>query len=270
MNLPPPQPPLKSAAELRKEYLSLLNKGLPEQVYQTVIEENTRLVPREFIQNHGIHLNLILRKLSFGRDFISDFFYMSKSSDNWNYIFVEIEQPQSLYFKEGGNEFTGEFLRAMEQVKDWKAWLSKTANAEQFQSQHVGFLKTPQVLNPVKHKFVLVYGRRNEYHNNEARRAKVAAHEDDDFSIMSFDSLCEDLESKRDCFVGARRNGFVQILGDNLVDDGLFRWLEPENLRISDVLKKSAMAKYQPSAFQKKFEKNENSLPVRIEKIRIT
>jgi hypothetical protein len=61
------------AASARDDFLSLLG----EQVYQKYLEQNTRFIPREFVQNHGIHFDLILRKLAFGADYVSDFFYMS-------------------------------------------------------------------------------------------------------------------------------------------------------------------------------------------------
>ncbi len=44
------------------------------------------------MQNHGIHLSLVLRKLSFGADYKTDFFFFSKSSDDWNAVFIEIEE----------------------------------------------------------------------------------------------------------------------------------------------------------------------------------
>jgi len=52
----------KPLKRLKAEFLTLLDEDLPEQDYQAYIEQNTRLVPREFVQNHGIHFNLVLRK----------------------------------------------------------------------------------------------------------------------------------------------------------------------------------------------------------------
>src|ERR1700755_247110 len=90
----------KAATKLRDEFIALLDKEMPEQTYQTYIEQNTRLIPREFVQNHGIHFNLVLRKLAFGADYESDFVYLSKSSDDWNCILVELERPGAKFFKE--------------------------------------------------------------------------------------------------------------------------------------------------------------------------
>jgi hypothetical protein len=90
----------QEAEQLKKEYFELLRKMEPEQVYQAYLEKHTRLIPREFVQNHGIGCGLVLRKLPFGPDYKSDFFYFSKSSDDWNAVFIELEKPQSRFFSE--------------------------------------------------------------------------------------------------------------------------------------------------------------------------
>ena len=43
--------------------------------------------------------------------------------------------------------------------------------------------------NPTYNKYVLVFGRRSEYATNEDRRRLVHAMEDNDFKILTFDSL---------------------------------------------------------------------------------
>jgi hypothetical protein len=80
-------------ALLVEEFRKLLDAEHEEQVYQSFMEQHTKLIPREFIQNHGIHFDIVLRKLAFGSDYKSDFFYLSKSSDDWNCVIIEIENP---------------------------------------------------------------------------------------------------------------------------------------------------------------------------------
>jgi len=86
--------------EKRAKFLELLNEGHEEQIYQTFLEQNTHLIPREFVQNHGIGLGLVLRKLPFGADYKTDFFYFSKSSDDWNAVFIELEKPTSQFLRQ--------------------------------------------------------------------------------------------------------------------------------------------------------------------------
>lgn len=234
----------KSAPELREEFVQLLDERRGEQVYQASMERNTRLIPREFVQNHGLHFDLVLRKLAFGADYVSDFFYMSKSSDDWNLVFVEIEKPQSRYFRDNSNEFHPDFLKGLQQIGMWRAWLSDPANLAGFLTQ-LQPIRLPLTMtrNPSYPKFVLVHGRRAEYHANDVRRALVRAQERDDFRTLSFDSLVEGLAHKHDCYVGVRHNEYVELLGDKIISAELFGSIEPTAFKVSKALRDAMLAR---------------------------
>lgn len=224
--------------DLREQFLALLDRQEGEQVYQAFMERHTRLIPREFIQNHGLHFDLVLRKLAFGADYKSDFFYMSKSSDSWHAVFVEIEKPQSRYFRDNSNDFHPDFVAALQQIGRWRAWLSQPDNLAGLLVA-LAPMHLPPVMrrNPVYPKFVLVHGRREEYHANDVRRSIVHAEERDDFHIMSFDSLVEGLSHKHDCYIGVRHNEFIEIRGDRIVTPELFGWAEPTQFQVSAALR---------------------------------
>jgi hypothetical protein len=236
------QPAGKSAARLRSEFLALLEQDQSEKVYQLFLEENTRLVPREFVQNHGIHFKLILRKLSFGADYKSDFAYLSKSSDDWNGVLIEIERPGSKFFKTGTNDFHPDFLKSLQQINRWRAWFSDATNLLAFARNTVGLIRVPLERNPIHPKFVLVHGRRAEYASDRIRRSLVAAKEGHDFKIMTFDSLVEDLEAKNDLYLGVRRNEYIDIRSDVFLDESIFAWMPPEQIRIGRKLKEGALS----------------------------
>src|SRR5271157_5125328 len=105
---------ISDAVTLKEDFIALLDKQGGEQEYQEFIEKNTALVPREFIQNHGVHLDVVFRKLSLAADYTTDFFYLSKSSVDWNCILIEIEKPQSKYFKDASTNFHPDFQAALE------------------------------------------------------------------------------------------------------------------------------------------------------------
>lgn len=226
------------AGQLRAQFLELLGEAREEQVYQSFMEENTRLIPREFVQNHGVHFDLVLRKLKFGADYVSDFFFMSKSSDDWNLVFIEIEKPQSRYFRDNSNEFHKDFLKGLQQIGLWRAWLSDPVNLAAFLKQ-LQPMRLPPVMtrNPSYPKFVLVTGRRGEYHRNDVRRSLVHAQERQDFKIMSFDSLVEGLCHRHECYVGVRHNEYIEIVGDRILSAELFGWIEPTEFKVSKALK---------------------------------
>jgi Domain of unknown function (DUF4263) len=223
--------------EEKTEFLKLLDGGHNEQVYQQFLEQHTRFIPREFVQNHGVGQGLVLRKLSFGADYKTDFFFFSKSSDDWNAIFIEIEKPSSRFFKGNTNEFHPDFLKALQQINQWKAWFLSGQNKGSFLSM-VSAIQVPRHMarNPTYNKYVLVFGRRSEYGANEDRRRLVRASEAEDFKIITFDSLAEGLAGKNQVSVGSRHNQFIDILTDEITEPGLYSWVEPTQLRVSKTL----------------------------------
>lgn len=235
----PPMPTPSQIEKVRSEFSELIYAKHKEDVYQKYMENNPILIPREFIQNHGLHFCLVIRKLGFGKDFTTDFFYLAKCSGDWNCIFIEIEKPWSKYFVDGTNNLHRDFIKAVEQIKTWNAWLSNSSNNIGFINGTIKNIRVPRHMaaNPCHMKYVLVFGRRNEYDNNEDRRDIINAYEDDNFKIISYDSLLESLDSKQDLYIGARHNTFIKILSNRYINDIMFAWMPPETLRISELLK---------------------------------
>lgn len=221
----------------RSEFLNLLDLPLPEQTYQEFLEEHTRFIPQHFVQNHGIGMSLVLRKLPFGADYKCDFFFFSKSTVTWHAVLIEIEKPSSRFFKGNTNELHGDFQHAINQIRQWKAWFSSDANKAGFLSQ-VQAIHVPAHMrdNPTYLKYILVFGRRSEIEASSHRRGLVRACETDDFKIMTFDSLAEGLTQKEELSIGIRHNEFIDIMTDNITNEGLYSWAEPTQLRVSPVL----------------------------------
>lgn len=223
----------KEAADLRREYFALLDKKLSEQSYQRFIETHTEFVPREFLQNHGLHFQIALRKLSFGADYKSDFFYFSKSSDDWHAVLVELEKPQSRFFRHATNVLHQDFQSAIQQINSWRAWLANANNAESFLRSTLIHSPPHMAINPTAFKYVLVMGRRSEYEQNPQRRAIVRAQEREDFKIVTYDSLAENIDRHYPLYIGSKRNEFIDIAGDHVLDSMIFSWMDASQLRVT-------------------------------------
>ena len=221
----------------KRAFLALLDEKRDEQSYQSFMEKHTRFIPRSFEQNHGIHLGLVLRKLSLDADYKTDFFFFSKSTVNWNAVFIEVEKPSSRFFKRNTNEFHSDFLSALQQVNQWKAWFLNESNKASFLST-VSAIQVPLSMtrNPTNYKYVLVLGRRSEFCGNEDRRNLVMANKADDFDIMTFDSLAEGLAGKCEVTIGSRHNQYIDVLIDDITHPSLYAWMEPTQLRVSKAL----------------------------------
>lgn len=229
-------------------YRALLDQEANEQTYQTIIERNTQLVPREFVMNHGIWCDLVFRKLPLGSSYVSDFAFITKGSLRWRLVLVEIERPSKKFFRRSTLDLHSDFKDALEQVSNWRAFLNR--NLLGFVNDTLGPVASfPQLTDPGAVKIVLVYGRRSEFGSNALRRDKIAALETGDLRIMSFDSLAEDLAPRAELYLAVRRNEFVDILSDRFVSEDPFALLEPENIQISRKLLVSAK-----SALQKDYQ----------------
>lgn len=221
-------------------FTNLMEEDHPEQIYQKFMEDNTVLIPREFVQNHGMHFDLVLRKLSIAKDYTPDFFYMAKSSADWNLVFVEIEKPRSKYFKDQSNDLHPEFLAGLDQIARWKSWFDNPAHMSGFIDGTIAPIRVPEAMrrNPCHIKYVLVHGRRSEFEGNEIRRGLIRAREAQDFHIISFDSLLEALHTKSMLYLGIRKNESVDLVSTQFIGESIFSWMEPSQLRISDGLRK--------------------------------
>lgn len=223
--------------ELKQEFTNLIDAALPEQVYQSFLEKHTQFIPREFVQNHGIHFDLVFRKLHLASDYAPDFFYMSKSSADWNLVLIEIEKPQSKYFKDGSNEPHPDFVTAYDQIMKWRGWFQDFGNYMGFINGTLGSVREPMGRNACHIKYVLVHGRRHEFAENAIRRNKIKGMEGDDFKILSYDSLLEALNRKYPLYVCARKNEWVDFLSREYVSDEVFSYFDPSMLRINDDLR---------------------------------
>lgn len=224
--------------DLEDEFEMLIGEDHPEEKYQKAIENNTRLVPREFVQNHDVHFDIVLRKLALARDYVTDFFFLAKSSADWNCVLIEIEKPSSKYFKDGTLDFHDDFLAGLKQISRWRAWFENQDNFNGFVNGTLEDIRVPVNLkqNPCFIKYVLVTGRRSEFENDPARRRLIRTQERDDFKIISYDSLLEGMRFKRPLYLGVRRNEYYEVFGSEYAGDNLFVYLPAHRLRISQQL----------------------------------
>ncbi|UCQ16395.1 DUF4263 domain-containing protein [Edwardsiella tarda] len=222
----------------RTEFLSLLDKNEKEQIYQEYLEENTEFIPREFIQNHGLHLAMVFRKYPLSSDYKPDFLYLAKSSDNWNVVLIEIEKPSSKYFVGNTTDFHRDFINAYQQMNDWRAWIDTPANLESLKQNSLSSVLIPSEMqrNPLNVKYLLVHGRRAEYENNELRKRKIRSMEREDFKIISYDNLAVNINDHKKLYVAKKTNNYIDILSKSYVDDGIFTWMTPTTYRINQSL----------------------------------
>lgn len=214
-------------------FARLLDEEREEQAYQAYLEQNTRFIPREFVENHVSDLAL--------------FFASSLSAPTTKPISSTSRRarmtgtPSLSSWKSRGRAFSRTSITAI-----FRARCSRLISGRRgFSRNEAGFLASVSAVqvprhmasNPTYNKYVLVFGRRAEYEGNADRRRLVRAAETDDFKIMTFDSLAEGLSQKGELAVGSRHNQFIDILSDEVIDAGMYTWMEPTQLRVSKALR---------------------------------
>lgn len=151
-----------SSQDLIQEFNKLCqNEMAREQDFQVFLENHTQLIPRYFLEHHGVDLNTVYLKVPFGTNYKSDFMLITKSSANWTCIHIEIEDPRKKIFR-NDDGLTVDYNNAKRQVKEWQAWLAKPENAIAFKRNIEKALLSNMRDKNIEHKFVLIYGRQSE------------------------------------------------------------------------------------------------------------
>lgn len=84
------------------------------------------------LENHHLHFNCVISKLKIGLEVITDFAYLTKSSDIWRVILIELESPHKRIFKKNAHgypEFSAEFNNAIDQITYWKVYIEEHKTA---------------------------------------------------------------------------------------------------------------------------------------------
>lgn len=86
---------MKLEEKLLEQYFDVIGKnGNTENQIQEFLEENTIFIPMPFLLNHYLHMNCVISKFKLGNEFVTDFAYLTKSSDYWEFVLVELEDAK--------------------------------------------------------------------------------------------------------------------------------------------------------------------------------
>lgn len=147
---------MKLEEKLLEQYFDVIEKnGNTENQIQEFLEENTIFIPMPFLLNHYLHMNCVISKFKLGNEFVTDFAYLTKSSDYWEFVLVELEDAKKKIFTNDKENiyFHSEFNHAYDQITSWKAYVNKNREAILHQ---IDKLRVPLNENSVRFKYVLV------------------------------------------------------------------------------------------------------------------
>lgn len=182
--------------KLLERFENLLSSPPPpskkkEQVVQDFLEENTEFIPTPNLLNHHLHFQAIVSKFPLGTELITDYVYLTKSSDTWLITLVELETPEKIIFNNSlkTTVFSAEFNAALNQVRSWKIFVDKN-RLETLRKLEPLLRPTSMQRNPIRFNYQLIIGRSGDKNRSIERKEHFRNLIDEtDINIMTYDSL---------------------------------------------------------------------------------
>jgi hypothetical protein len=194
-----PPPPIEDSeykVELQNEFLQLLEQhSTNEKAFQTLFEKNPGMLPGAksefdgFPSGHGPYLQTLISqpKISGLVNRRPDFLWISYDSCALCPVLIEIEAPSKKHFNKNGTP-TSNLKNAINQLQEWKATLEDPINIQKFCADYDLRQLGKLTFEPY---YLLIYGRRGEYLENEwltRKRAQLLPRRERMF-LMSYDRL---------------------------------------------------------------------------------
>lgn len=143
--------------------------------------------------NHGVY---VFPEFQLGNSYSVDYLIIGKSSDGYEFVFVELESPEGRIIKADG-EFGEVIRKGLKQVNDWKRFLESD------------FISINTTLNKYRYKlefstefykydssrmhYVIVAGRRNDYTDISYRKRREIR-QNENITILHYDNLVDAFE----------------------------------------------------------------------------
>lgn len=181
---------------LIQQFVAILEQPPPcgrqkEQVVQDFLEQHSELIPTPNRLNHHLHFQSIISKFPLSTSLITDYTYLTKSSDTWRVTFVELESPDKEIYNKTTRKVakSAAFNASVDQVRSWKQFLS--TNEAEVRDRLQALLKPLSMrINPIQYQFQLIIGRStNKNLTDDRKREFRALQEDHGITIMTYDQL---------------------------------------------------------------------------------
>lgn len=241
--------------ETKQSFIALIDDQTKnENDVQRFLEDHTELIPLPFLSGHYLHFSSVISKFKLGGEYITDFAYLTKCSDYWEVVLMELEDAtKKIFTKDKENiYFSADFNHACDQISSWKAYIDTNKDKILYQLQKI---RVPLGENPVRFKYVLIIGRNSEKEDCEKHTKMFAQKNDGDTKIMTYDSvvsLCEHLPYTTTKLILSpwKEQGFKIKCVPPDIHTAIFGYMTPEYLKVGQSeLEKLKQQDYQMDAW---------------------
>ncbi|SDF89565.1 protein of unknown function [Sphingomonas carotinifaciens] len=214
----------------------LSDEDKDENDIQAFLEEHTEFLDTSaWLLNHRLHMNCIIAKFPIGVR-TADFAYLTKSSDRWILVLVEIERADKPLFTTSSKHvgYSSAFNEAVAQTAVWQDyWVQHQA---ELRERLRPILVPPGMAsNRIDLRRVLIIGRSGTKDFNQAQRDRIAGLEEDNkIKILTYDSLLRSYRAGRaskKCLLSTRSTGYA-IKRLDALPILLFSYVLPEHLTV--------------------------------------
>lgn len=225
--------------DVKNSYYALLDDSThDENDIQRFLEKNNELIPLPFLCGHYLHFDAVISKFKLGNEHVTDFAYLTKCSDYWELVLIELEDSKKKLFNQDRENiyFSADFNHAYDQITSWKAYIDENRDSI---LKKIEKIRVPLGENPIHFKYVLIIGRNQDKQGSEKKTRMFAQKSDADTKVMTYDSVisfCEHLPYVVGKLILTpwKDQGYrVKVVPENL-GTSIFAYVSPEYLKIDE------------------------------------
>lgn len=236
---------IKPSKDLTNDFIEVLDdEARNENDIQKYLEKNSELIPLPILAGHQLHNSVVISKFQLSQGFITDFAYLTKCSDHWKLVLIEIEDAKKKLFVKNDEtiNFSAEFNHAYDQILSWKAYVDE--NKPKVKEKLIKLLEPKQMqFLPLKVNYVLVIGRNKEKSNSERKTIMFDQKNTSDIIVKTYDSIISEYLNRayvihKIILSPWKDKGFkVKVVPNGDVETLLFSFLTPDDLKVNEEAK---------------------------------
>lgn len=193
---------LKNREELEKQcdgLEELLNGDITELNIKRYIQNNEYYhIPASIFKNYnfGHHSAYLFKEFPLGTNFSADYLLVGKSSDGYQFVFVEFENPYGK-ITIGDGDFGETIRKGINQINDWKGYVASNYSTITAEFKKYATKQLPDefyTYDETRMNYIVVAGRRNDY-NEKTRRLRRMLEKENKIKLIHYDNLLDNARS---------------------------------------------------------------------------
>ncbi len=188
---------IRESIENLKSLLS--NEDCLENSLQELLELKSELIPKSERLNHDIQWNSVISKFQVSREKEVDFAYVTKSTNSWRIVLIELERPnKKLFIENPYPDFHSDTRQAISQIDYWKNTIEADPISVRERLRPLVHMGGHWDTNPIEFYYVLIIGRNIEGHYSRNNAHLISRlRKEKSIHLYTWDSVIRNAETNR-------------------------------------------------------------------------